>query len=418
VSRWTDRFGRDLRASTDANLLVVLRFLGLLYGPIDRRLPIDEAFRKALRYRLPAHVGWRHALGGITYLLFMVLVVTGVLLSLYYRPSTEEAYGSIQRIVTDVPMGWLIRDLHVWSASLIVLAVLAHMARVFFEGAYKPPRETSWLIGLVLLFVVVGFGATGYLLPWDQWAYWTVTVVLNTMEGVPLIGGFTARVLTGDVVVTGATLSRFFALHAIILPWVAFALLMTHHRMVRIHGPARPRGSTEPPEPGRRFFPDHFLRLFIVAVLVLATVISLATLYPRPMGEQAMPDVPPPELVSTWVVTDVSLALIRFFGPWGLTLYTLLALVMLVLPLFDRRPQRRLRRRLILTALGIVYFVGFLVFWVVGHQVRFVPEDPSRASPEEIPAPAEPGEPVPEIGPEPVGPSPEGGETAEGGGSQ
>src|SRR5574342_85410 len=143
IARWATQFWGDLKASTDAGLLGVLRFLGLLYGPIDARLPIDQAFRKTLGYRLAPYVGWRHALGGMAYLLFIILVVTGVLLSVHYRPSAPEAYPSIQHIVSNVTLGWLVRDLHVWAASLLVLAVLAHMARVFFDGAYKPPRETN-----------------------------------------------------------------------------------------------------------------------------------------------------------------------------------------------------------------------------------------------------------------------------------
>ncbi|NIN12384.1 MAG: DUF4405 domain-containing protein, partial [Gemmatimonadales bacterium] len=241
--KWLSQFWADLKASTDPGLLGVARFLGLLYGPIERHVPIDQAFRKALSHRLPGFITWRHALGGITYLLFMVLVVTGVLLSFYYRPSVEEAYPSIQYIVSEVPLGWLARDLHVWSANLIVVATLAHMARVFFSGTYKPPRETNWAVGLLLLLVVLAFGATGYLLPWDQWAYWTVTEVLNAMSGAPLLR-ILASVLRGDVMVSGATLSRFFAVHVILLPWIAFALLLYHFSLVRKHGIAPP--ATEP----------------------------------------------------------------------------------------------------------------------------------------------------------------------------
>ena len=145
---------QDVQESTDAALLTFPRFIGLLYGPIARSLPFGEAFKKSLSYRLPAHVGWRHALGGITYLLFMILIVTGVLLSFYYRPSVSEAYPSMQHIVSRVPMGWLVRDLHVWSASLIVVVALLHMGRVFFAGAYRRPRETNWLVGLFLLLLI------------------------------------------------------------------------------------------------------------------------------------------------------------------------------------------------------------------------------------------------------------------------
>jgi quinol-cytochrome oxidoreductase complex cytochrome b subunit len=388
LSRWRRRFRGDLKESTDASFLTAPRFFGLLYGPIDRSLPIDQALRKALAHRLPAHVGWRHALGGVAYLLFMVLVVTGVLLSLHYRPSSEEAYGSIQHIVNGVTFGWLVRDVHVWSATLIVIVVLAHMARVFFDGAYKPPRETSWLIGLLLLFVVIAFGATGYLLPWDQWAYWTVTEVLNTVAVFPLLGGLIVTALTGDVFVSGATLSRFFALHVIILPWIAFALLIFHFRMIRTQGVAPPRGAVESDTPGVPFFPHHLLRSFLVTVVVLAIVITLATLFPRPLAELASPVEPPNELVSTWVVVDVSLALIRFFGPWGFTFFTLLGLSMALIPLFDRHPERRHR---LVTALGVVFFVGFAILWLVGHQLRFSGPDVGASPPTEIAEPEQSG---------------------------
>ncbi len=126
-----------------------------------------------------------------------------MLLSFYYRPSAEEAYHSIQTIVSAVTFGWLMRDAHVWAANLIVLAALVHMARVFFGAAYKPPRETNWIVGLLLLFVIFAFGATGYLLPWDQWAYWTVTEGLAIVDRVPIAGAAIVEILRGDPLVLG-----------------------------------------------------------------------------------------------------------------------------------------------------------------------------------------------------------------------
>lgn len=370
--RWLAQIGADIKESIDPGLLGVARFFGLLYGPIDRSVTIDRALRKAMARRLPGHVSWRHALGGITYLLFIVLIITGVLLSFYYRPSAQEAYPSIQYIVADVPWGWLVRDLHVWSANLIVIALLAHMARVFFAGTYKPPRETNWLVGLCLLLVVLGFGATGYLLPWDQWAYWTVTVVLDAMSRVPLLG-ILAEVLRGDVNVSGATLSRFFAVHVILLPWIALSLLLFHFSLVRRHGIAPPVDPAAGPAEGPPFFPVHFLRSFAVGTLVVAVAISLAALFPRPTGDPANPFALPEGLVSTWIVVDVSLALLHYLGVWGFSIFTLLGISMALLPLFDRRPERRLRKRPLVMALGLVFFGGFLVAWLAGSQLRSVP---------------------------------------------
>ncbi|UCF18828.1 MAG: cytochrome bc complex cytochrome b subunit [Gemmatimonadota bacterium] len=370
--QWLAQFWADLKRSTDAGILGVARFLGLLYGPIDRSLPIDQALRKALRHRLPSYVGWRHAFGGITYLLFMALVVTGVLLAFYYRPSPQEAYPSIQFIVSEVPMGWLVRDLHVWSANLIVIALLAHMARVFFAAAYKPPRETNWLIGLLLLFVVLVFGGTGYLLPWDQWSYWTVTEVLDTIDGVPVIGAL-ADLLRGDVIVSGATLGRFFALHVIILPWIAFALILFHFNLTRKHGIAPPQGRERGEGVGVPFFPIHLLRSFTVGTLVLAVTITAAALFPRPIGDPADAFQLPDRLVSSWVVVDVSLALIRYLGTWGFVLFTALGIALALLPLFDRRPEYRLRRRPLALILGLLFFGGYLVAWAAGRQLTSAP---------------------------------------------
>jgi quinol-cytochrome oxidoreductase complex cytochrome b subunit len=394
----------DLKASTDASLLGLARFFGLLYGPIDRHLRIDQALRKAWSYRLPGHVNWRHALGGITYLLFLVLIVTGVLLAFYYRPSAQEAYQSIQHIVSQVPFGWLMRDLHVWTANLIVIAALAHMARVFFSGAYKPPRETNWLVGLLLLGTVLVFGASGYLLPWDQWAYWTVTEVLNVLDRVPVVRSLVAVVVKGDVIVSGATLSRSFAIHVIILPWIALVLLGFHFTMLRKHGIAPPKYPPKVEKQGVPFFPHHLLRTFVISVLVLSVAVSLAVLYPRPVGDPASAFQAPSELVSSWVPVSVSLALIRYLGTWGFVGFSLLGLAMALLPLVDRSPERRLRKRPVVALLGYTFFLGYLVLWVVGRQVRSLPP----SAPVEPPRLEEraPPVPLPEIGPSPVRPAP------------
>ena len=371
VRTWLKQIGADIKESTDASLLAGLRLVGLLYGRIDRNLPIDQALREAWGRRLPSHVGWKHAFGGVAYLLFMVLVASGVLLSFYYRPSVDEAYHSIQYIATEVPFGWLLRDLHVWSANLIVVALMAHMARVFFAGAYKPPRETSWLVGVLLLFGVLAFGATGYLLPWDQWAYWTTTEVMDVARSAPLIGGAAASFLTGDVFVSGATLSRFFALHVIILPWFVFGLLMLHFVVVRKHGVAPPADFVDR-DGGVPFFPNHLLRIVIVSTLVLAIAISLAALFPRPVGDPATPFELPGELVSTWIVVDVSLGLIRHLGVWGFIGFSALGLLLVALPLVDRGSAVRFRRRPVAAAIGLTFFLGFLVFWALGSRVDSV----------------------------------------------
>jgi quinol-cytochrome oxidoreductase complex cytochrome b subunit len=422
VTGWAGRFWGDLKSSTDAQLLSLLRFLGLLYGPIDTSLPIDQAFRKALRYRLSRHAGWRQVFGGITYLLLIMLVLTGVLLSFYYRPSAEEAYQSIQHIVSGVTLGWLMRDVHVWAANLIVLAALVHMARVFFGAAYKPPRETNWLVGLLLLFVIFAFGATGYLLPWDQWAYWTVTEGLDVVGRVPVIGGSLVEILRGDPIVSGATLSRFFAIHVIVLPWLVLGLLVLHFTLVRKHGIAPPAGAGDGGDDekrdggGVRFFPYQFLRSAIVAVLVVAIAITAAVLYPRPVADPANPAQPPGVLLSTWIVADVSRALIYYLGGWGFGAFLLLGAGLVLLPLFDRSPERRLRRRPLIAAFGVLFFLTFAVAWVAGWRLRSVPVAASgEMNPFRQATPATPGATLPRLEPTPVQPAPRPDTTSAGG---
>jgi len=381
VRSWMQRLWADVGASTDANVLGVLRFLGFLYGPIDTELPIDQAFRKALSNRVPRHANWRHAFGGITYLLFVLLVGTGVLLSFYYRPSAEEAYQSVQHIVSGISFGWLMRDLHSWCANLVVLAALVHMARVFFS-------ETNWLVGLLLLLLIFAFGATGYLLPWDQWAYWTTTQGLEVVGHLPLIGGWVTTVLRGDPLVSGATLSRFFALHVIVLPWLALGLLMLHFQLLRKHGVAGPHGedgAVVSPSTARDgaggvpFFPNHLLRSISVAVLVIAVAITAAVVRPRNVAPPADASHPPAELYATWIVADVSRALFYYLGPWGFGAFLLLGVVLITLPLFDRAPERRLRRRPLVAGLGIAFFLGLAVAWAAGWQLRTAPSSAELA---------------------------------------
>ena len=367
LTAWLNQFRDDVRQSADPGLLGALRVVGLLYGRIDRNVPIDQSLRKSWSRRLPANVGWRHAFGGITYFLFMILVVSGVLLTFYYRPSVEEAYPSIQFIVSEAPFGWLLRDMHAWAASLIVVALLAHMARVLFDGAYKPPRETSWFVGLALIVVILLFGVTGYLLPWDQWAYWATAEFTSGIERIPLIGGMIAMSMRGDRIVSSATLSRFFALHVIVLPWLAFGLLSLHFVIVRGHGIA---GSERAPQgEGTPFYPNHLMRLIVVAVFLIAVVGSLAALFPRPVGDPATPFSAPDELISTWILVDVTIALLRFVGPIGVLVALFVVAALALVPLLDRKPETDLRKRPVVAILGIILFGGFILAWAIGHQV-------------------------------------------------
>ncbi len=175
-------------------------------------------------------------LGGLTFFLFILLTITGIFLMFYYTPSAETAYADIQALSTNVAFGTLVRNLHRWGAHLMVLSVFLHMSRVFYHGAYKPPREFNWVIGVLLLFLTLFLSFSGYLLPWDQLALWAVTVGTNMAGFVPVVGNQVNFVLLADVEVSGSTLLRFYVLHVLAFPFILVILLAVHFWRVRKDG--------------------------------------------------------------------------------------------------------------------------------------------------------------------------------------
>ena len=203
----------------------------------DVRIPLEAFLKKPV----PKHaIRWYFCLGGITFALFAIQGVTGILLSLYYRPTPEQAYDSILFIMNNVRFGWLIRSLHSWSASLMIAFCVAHMLRVFITGAYKRPRELNWVAGVVLLLMTLAFGFTGYLLPWDQKALWGSTVGSQILGVVPLIGGWLLGLLRGGPDITGLTLTRFYGVHMLVLPAITFLFLGAHFVIIRRQGISGP----------------------------------------------------------------------------------------------------------------------------------------------------------------------------------
>jgi len=207
----------------------------------DERLQIKAPLEKMLAKPVPRHAThWMYCLGGITFFLFVVQCVTGVLLAFYYKPTPEDAYASIQTIMHDVPFGAVIRGIHSWASQGMILMCVLHMLRVFITGAYKPPRELNWIAGMLLLFITVFFGFTGYLLLWDQRAYWATTVGTDMANYVPIVGEPIMLFLRAGWEVSGATLARFYALHVFVLPAATIFLLLAHFAMVRRQGISGP----------------------------------------------------------------------------------------------------------------------------------------------------------------------------------
>jgi len=206
---------------------------------IDDRLDLRRPLREVLDKPLPDGISWYHCFGGMTFFTFVVLVVTGVVLAFFYVPSPDHARASVAWIDGSLFFGSFVRNLHRWSAYAMVVLVVCHMVRVFVHGAYRKPRELSWIVGVVMLVTVLAFGFTGYLLPWDQKAYWATNVGINMAGSVPLVGPWIADLLRGGAELGALTLLRFYALHVFILPAVLAVGLVLHFAMVRRQGIAR-----------------------------------------------------------------------------------------------------------------------------------------------------------------------------------
>ncbi len=208
---------------------------------VDTRYQLSGPLSKFLNKPVPTYaLRWWYCLGGITAFLFVVQALTGIMLAFYYKPTPEGAYASIQFIENEVRFGSSVRMIHHWAANGMVVMCVAHMLRVFIMGVYKPPRELNWVAGILLLLMTMAFGLTGYLLPWDQRAYWASTVSTEMAGSIPAIGDIVLVFLRVGWNVTALTLSRFYALHIIILPITTLLLMGTHFLMIRRQGIARP----------------------------------------------------------------------------------------------------------------------------------------------------------------------------------
>jgi cytochrome b6 len=260
--------------------------------------PIEEAVRHKT---VPVHRhSYAYYLGGMTLFLFGMQVGTGALLLLYYRPSATEAYESVQFIMTRVPFGWLLRSIHAWSANLMVAAAAAHLFSVLFLHSYRRPREMTWVSGMVLLALTLGFGFTGYLLPWNELAYFATRVGTDIMTAVPVAGEFLVRFIRGGPDVTGATLTRLFGMHVAILPMIATVMLGLHIWLVQAHGMSVPPAVEETSTTtGRRvpalpFVPHFVMREAFGWTLALALLAGLSAFYPWELGVKADPFAPAP----------------------------------------------------------------------------------------------------------------------------
>ncbi|MBI4870589.1 MAG: cytochrome bc complex cytochrome b subunit [Candidatus Riflebacteria bacterium] len=322
---------------------------------------------------VPHDLNWSYTLGAVSLFLLLNQLVTGVLLALYYRPAVSEAFESIRYLEEEVPFGWLVRQSHAWGANLMILAMGLHMARVFWYGSYKRPREINWLIGVCLLQAVMASGFTGCLLPWDQLAYWASKVGTEIPAAIPGIGVYLQKLLRGGEEISGATLGRFFTVHTMVLPALIVGLVGVHLAIMRFHGisslPGREDSRKVP------FFPYHVLKDAISIYVAFAILYALVVLLPWRLHEKADPLVTPvgvkPEWYFLWTYQ-----LLKYFpqtlGPvsgkvLGILLSGSLAGLLAFVPFLDRDPERRPAKRKAALAVAGLLVLGVLVLTGLGY---------------------------------------------------
>jgi len=341
---------------------------------LDSRYKLTALFDALLHVEIPQTVR-TYYLGGITLFFFMVQVITGILLAIYYQPTPDTAYDSILFIMNQVNFGWLIRSIHAWSANLMIFFCVLHLLRIFFQGAYKLPREITWGSGVFLLIVTLGFGFTGYLLPWDQRAFWATVVGSEIAGAVPLIGQQALTFLRGGVEITAHTLSRFYGIHVLVLPAALIALLAIHLTLIHQQGIADPTRRTVKPEqeddqPQKKkllpFFPNYILDEVIAWYIMLAILIILASLFPAGLEEQADPLRTPEHTKPEWYFLFLYQGLKVVPRIVGVTIPIIGILLLLGLPFIDRNPYLAARKRPIAITVGIVTVIGIVAFTIWG----------------------------------------------------
>jgi len=349
---------------------------------LDDRLGLDSIREFMAHKSVPRHsaTAW-YFFGGITLFLFVIQVLTGILLLLYYRPTPTEAYESVQFIMTQVSYGWLVRSIHSWSANLMILAAFIHMFSVVFLHSYRKPRELTWLSGIALLGLALGFGFSGYLLPWNTISYFATKVGTDMAASLPVIGEPIARFLRGGNDVGGATLTRFFGFHVAVLPGLATVLLFIHIVLVQKWNMSVPPavekkfGGDVSKIPRMAFFPNFFLRELMAWYAALGVLGVLAALFPWELGAKADPFAPAPAGIRpewyflapfytlkllpshVWLIEGELLGLIGF---------GVLAMWWVTLPFWATRRNGELRTRLVVGA-GVFLVAYLATFSALGY---------------------------------------------------
>ena len=337
---------------------------------INERLPVAKILQFGLDEEIPGGASFFYTLGSSTLFVFIILIVTGIWQLFYYVPTVDHAYDSLNFLRLFVPYGWLIHGLHYWGASAMVVLVGLHMLRVFIWGAYKKPREMTWLIGITLLLLTIGLSFTGATLPWDERGYWAAEVGASITGTVPFIGNDLKYLLIGGVTMGQLTLSRFFILHTAIIPGIALIMITVHLTAFRQFGSVGP-WSEEKRIISGNFWPEQVGKDLIVAILIFILLVTLSAFNPPPFTGPADPlDTtfsPKPE----WNFLFLYQAL-KFFpgslekvGTVGIPLLVIILFVMI--PFFDRKPKRNPLKRPAMMFGGFVFLTLLMTLTITGY---------------------------------------------------
>lgn len=361
---------------------------------LNDRLPLDGMMAH-LRKPLPKHINLLFSLGSLALFLLLLQAATGAFLAMSYAPSPDHAYDAVTYISKEMPFGSFVRGLHHWGASAMVIIVFLHILRVVLYGSYKAPRELTWVVGVLLFLVTLGFGFTGYLLPWDEKAYWATVVGVEIAGTAPVLGDVVAKVLRGGAEVGAVTLSRFYALHTIWLPWLAFGLVGVHLFLVRYYGSSGlPKNTPEEMKTGKPFFPDQVFE-DVVGMFILFVVLACAALFAEvPLEKVADPTNANYDPRPEWYFLFLFQLLKYFQGPFEIIgtfiIPTVGMLLLLFLPFLDRSERKVLWKRPIamtVTSVCVIAIVGLTILGATAPKLGTQEEVPPTEAVQQIPTP-------------------------------
>ncbi len=351
-------------------------FFSRIFFWLDDRLQLSGLIAFMQKKEVPKH---RHSywyyFGGVTLFLFIIQVISGILLLFYYKSNEEFAFESIKFIMSKVSFGWLIRSVHSWSANLMILAAFIHMFSVYFTKAYRKPREITWVTGMLLLFLALGFGFSGYLLPWNELAFFATKVGTDIAGALPVIGEPIMQLLRGGENVTGATLSRFFGFHVALFPGIFTVLLTIHLLMVQRQGMSEPIGvEHERTMKTMPFFPNFLLRDLLLWLIVLNILTILAVFFPWELGHKADLFAPAPAGIRPEWYFLFMFQVLKFLPPhilvidgelFGILVFGLAGILWVFIPFIDRKSEKGIID-IRFTYIGIFVVMFIIVFTILG----------------------------------------------------